>query len=107
MCVAHTIFFTLVTMSHAFPSSPHPPRSVFSFSHLLNNETGAVLAEMPPDDEPTSLKFAGSSLVVVAESKEEIVQMLRNDIYGTMGVWDVDNVSVYACPFQFLLLAVV
>jgi len=49
---------------------------------------------VPPDDKPTSLDFAGSMLVMVAETKEEIVTTLKNDIYGTSGVWDVDNVSL-------------
>lgn len=54
---------------------------------------GAVLTEVPADDEPTSLKFAGSTVVVIAESKEEIITMMKNDIYGKTGVWDIDNVS--------------
>lgn len=39
------------------------------------------------------MKFAGSSLVVVAETKEEVIAALKNDIYSKEGVWDVDNVS--------------
>ncbi|KAK1756837.1 hypothetical protein QBC47DRAFT_377782 [Echria macrotheca] len=52
---------------------------------------GSILDEVPQDDEPTSLKMNGSSLVVVAESKAEILDILRDDIYAKSGVWDVDN----------------
>jgi uncharacterized protein YciI len=47
---------------------------------------------MPPDDEPTSLKFAGSSLVIQAASKEEVIEIIKGDIYHESGVWDVANV---------------
>ena len=48
---------------------------------------------MPPDDQDSSLKFAGSALVAVAESKEEILNDLKNDIYAREGVWDVEKVD--------------
>lgn len=64
-------------------------------THSFSLWTGAILNEVPPDDKPTSLNFAGSMLVMVAETKEEIVTSLKNDIYGTSGVWDVDNVSIW------------
>ena len=52
---------------------------------------GAILNSVPQDDEPSSLDMAGSTLVVVAESKAEVVEVLKKDIYATSGVWDVDN----------------
>lgn len=39
--------------------------------------------------------MAGSTLIIVAESKEEILGKLREDVYAKQGVWDVDNVSVF------------
>jgi len=45
------------------------------------------------DDEPSSLKMSGSTIVIVAESKEEVLATLRDDVYAKNGVWDVDNVS--------------
>ena len=36
----------------------------------------------------------GSTMVIVAESKDEILSLLREDIYAKSGVWDVDNVSI-------------
>jgi hypothetical protein len=58
----------------------------------LTSGLGAVLEEVPKDDDPSSLKFAGSTLVCVAESKEEIVELLKKDIYAQKGVWDVEKV---------------
>lgn len=54
---------------------------------------GAVLTEVPADDEPSSLQFAGSTIIAVAESKEEVLEILKKDVYAQTGVWDVENVS--------------
>lgn len=51
------------------------------------------MEDVPKDDEPSSLNFAGSALVVEAESKEAVLEILKNDIYGKSGVWDLKNVS--------------
>ncbi len=37
----------------------------------------------------------GSTVIIVAESKEEILETLRKDVYAKEGVWDVDNVSSF------------
>ena len=52
---------------------------------------GAILNSVPKDDEPSSLDMAGSTIVIVAESKAEVIEVLKKDIYATSGVWDVDN----------------
>lgn len=63
---------------------------------------GAILDDVPADDEPSSLKFAGSTIVIAAESKEEILKSLREDIYAKEGVWDVDNAQIWPlkCAFR-------
>lgn len=53
---------------------------------------GAILQQVPQDDEPANFDFAGSSLVVEATSREEIVELLRRDVYAEK-VWDLDKVS--------------
>jgi uncharacterized protein len=55
---------------------------------------GAVLEEVPKDDEASSLKFAGSTLVCVGETKQEIIDILKKDIYAESGVWDIENVGL-------------
>lgn len=48
---------------------------------------------MPADDEVSSMKFAGSTVIVVAESRQAVVDALKDDIYVKSGVWDLENVS--------------
>ncbi|EAQ85734.1 hypothetical protein CHGG_06987 [Chaetomium globosum CBS 148.51] len=54
---------------------------------------GAVLNEPPTSDDPTTFSFAGSTIVILASSREEIREVLRKDVYASSGVWDVENVS--------------
>lgn len=55
---------------------------------------GAILEDMPADDEVSSLKFAGSTLIVVAESRQAVIDALKGDIYVSSGVWDFEKVSL-------------
>ncbi|RYP43632.1 hypothetical protein DL768_009831 [Monosporascus sp. mg162] len=57
-------------------------------------KTGGALLNSKPesDDDPTKFDFYGSTIVVVAESREEVVGILEKDIYATSGVWDVEKV---------------
>ncbi|KAF4334791.1 hypothetical protein FBEOM_11378 [Fusarium beomiforme] len=59
---------------------------------------GAILNSVPKDDSVDSLDFAGSTLVCIAESVEEVRDQLSKDIYATSGVWDMDKVQIY--PFK-------
>lgn len=60
---------------------------------------------MPPDDDVSSLKFAGSTIMVVAESRQAVVDLLKNDVYVESGVWDLEKVRIY--PPSLLLLILV
>ncbi|KAF3057965.1 putative dimeric alpha-beta barrel protein [Daldinia childiae] len=57
---------------------------------------GAVLNDKPESDDPATFDWYGSTLVVVAESKEEVKAILEKDIYTRTGVWDTEKV------YQFL-----
>lgn len=59
---------------------------------------GALLNSVPKDDNPASLDFMGSTIVVVAESVEQVREQLSKDIYATSGVWDMEKVQIY--PFK-------
>ncbi|KAK3325791.1 hypothetical protein B0H66DRAFT_599933 [Apodospora peruviana] len=63
---------------------------------------GAILDEVPVDDQPSSLKMCGSTLIAVAESREEVISILKKDIYTEKGVWDVDNAQMWPlkCAFR-------
>lgn len=58
---------------------------------------GALLNGVPKDDKPESLDFFGSTLVVVADSAEEVRSQLTKDIYATSGVWDMEKVGYIQC----------
>ncbi|KAJ4409215.1 hypothetical protein N0V85_004117 [Neurospora sp. IMI 360204] len=64
---------------------------------------GAVLSEPPTSDDPKTFKFAGSTVVLLAESREEVIKILKEDIYAQKGVWDVDNAQMwpFKCAFRF------
>lgn len=54
---------------------------------------GALLNSVPQDDDATKFDFMGSTVIIVAESKEAVVKQLEQDIYTTSGVWDVEKVA--------------
>ena len=54
---------------------------------------GALLNKVPESDDPKSFDFMGSTLVVRADSKEHVLEQIKDDIYVTSGVWDLDKVS--------------
>lgn len=71
------------------------PSSIFPREELIKNLTGAYLEDVPKEGEP--MKIQGSAMVCVATSKEEVIEKLKNDIYGKSGVWDFSKVSsIYA-----------
>ena len=53
---------------------------------------GGIFNSVPVGDDPTQWEFGGSALIVRAESKDEVIEMLRRDIYTASGVWDVEKV---------------
>lgn len=58
----------------------------------MKNTPGAILEDMPANDEVSSMKFAGSTIIVVAESREAVLDALRGDVYVKSGVWDLEKV---------------
>ena len=55
--------------------------------------TGAILNDKPNDPaDPKTYDFAGSSIIYLADSKQEVIDFLKTDVYYESGVWDVENV---------------
>lgn len=52
---------------------------------------GAILDEVPK--EGADLKFAGSAMIALASSKEEVIEILKKDIYAENDVWDFSKAS--------------
>ncbi|KAH6641769.1 hypothetical protein F5144DRAFT_600370 [Chaetomium tenue] len=63
---------------------------------------GAVLNEPPTSDDPSTFSFAGSTIIILASSREEIKEELRKDVYASSGVWDVENAQMWPllCAFR-------
>ena len=47
-----------------------------------------------PVQEGKDLKFNGSYMIAKAASKDELLQVLKDDIYTRSGVWDLDKVQI-------------
>ncbi|KAL8857335.1 MAG: hypothetical protein Q9178_006101 [Gyalolechia marmorata] len=57
---------------------------------------GALLDDVPQPGQ--SLKICGSAMLVQADSREEVLQVIQQDIYSKNGVWDLEKVQIY--PFK-------
>lgn len=66
---------------------------------------GAILHDVPVNDEAENMDFAGSVMILVAESAEEAKNMLKDDIYVKADVWDFEKTQIYPlkCGFRFPL----
>lgn len=47
-----------------------------------------------PIEDGQSLKFNGSYMIAKAESKEDVLKVLRDDIYTKAGVWDLERAQI-------------
>ncbi|KFG81358.1 hypothetical protein MANI_016336 [Metarhizium anisopliae] len=63
---------------------------------------GALLNEVPADDNAANFDFFGSTVVCKGESKEAVLEQLKKDVYATSGVWDVEKIQIYPfiCAFR-------
>lgn len=52
-----------------------------------------MLEEVPKEGE--SPKIHGSIMLALAESKEEVLEALKRDIYSESGVWDWNKVQIH------------
>ncbi|KAL3235077.1 YCII-related domain [Nakaseomyces bracarensis] len=48
-----------------------------------------------PEQPGGERKFAGSHLQIVAESREEALALIHNDVFAKNGIWDLDNIILY------------
>lgn len=59
----------------------------------LSVNAGAMLSEVPKEGE--GLKIIGSAMIAHAISKEEVLEMIKKDIYTESGVWNLEKVHSY------------
>ncbi|KAH3900248.1 YciI family protein SCDLUD_003220 [Saccharomycodes ludwigii] len=78
--------------------TPYRPQHLKDIPPNVENgkivSAGAIYKDVI-DGKPTN--FAGSMLNLVADTKEEALDIIRNDVFAKNGVWDVENVLIY--PF--------
>ena len=41
------------------------------------------------------MKISGSAILANAVSKEEVLEVLKRDVYSTSGIWDWSKVQIY------------
>ncbi|KAM3420779.1 hypothetical protein BST61_g4025 [Cercospora zeina] len=59
---------------------------------------GGASLEEPTKEGGSNPKMNGSVFLAVAETKEEIVELVKSDAYYKEGVWDVEKMQIF--PFQ-------
>lgn len=74
-------------------------RTKYQPEHLLKVpqlfELGRVLSAGPIFKEAEKKTFIGSTFNMIAESREDVMSVLRKDIYAEKGVWDLENVVIH------------
>ncbi|KAI5813462.1 hypothetical protein BZA77DRAFT_346363 [Pyronema omphalodes] len=55
---------------------------------------GALLNEPPKDGNPQNFDFSGSVVVATGETKEEVIEKLKQDPYTTENVWDWEKAQI-------------
>lgn len=56
---------------------------------------GIVTSAGPIYHDVEKTKFAGSTFHLIANSKEEIIEFLKKDVYYKEGIWDIDSVVAH------------
>jgi uncharacterized protein YciI len=71
----------------------------------LHNENriifGGAMFSHPPKEGEDPLPMVGSALLAYAETKEEVLEIIKRDIYNTSGVWDLSKIQIW--PFKSAL----
>lgn len=69
------------------------PQHVAAIPETVNKGIVTSAGAIYHDVEKT--KFAGSAFHLIAESKEEIIEFLKQDIYYKSGIWDIESVVAH------------
>lgn len=69
------------------------PTHVANIPQAVNQGIVTSVGAIYQDAEKT--KFAGSAFHLIANSKEEIVDFLKKDIYYENGIWDINSIVAH------------
>lgn len=82
--------------------NPVNQRLAFRADHLSKVpekvKSGVVTSAGPIFKDESKLEFIGSSFTILAESKSQVLDILKQDIYAEKNVWDFSNVVIH--PYQ-------
>jgi uncharacterized protein len=56
---------------------------------------GAFMSEKPSEG---NVPMIGSAMIAYAETKEEVIEAIKNDIYTKSEVWDLSKIQIW--PFR-------
>ena len=72
--------------------------NMYNSNLVLIGHTGATLEEHTAEGE--SLKINGSIMLALAESKDEVIHALKQDVYYKSGVWDWEKVQIHPVSIE-------
>lgn len=74
----------------------------------INAVLGGALLDHHPTEEETKAagtekgpQMNGSVMIYTAETEEQVWEMIKKDVYGKEGVWDIENAKVWAMKSAF------
>lgn len=59
-----------------------------------------MLNSHPTDSQGPS--FKGSMIIYTGESVEDVRKIIKDDVYATSGVWDLENVQIIPVSFSLI-----
>ncbi|GAO18889.1 hypothetical protein UVI_02046050 [Ustilaginoidea virens] len=73
--------------------------STREFLVIIPDKPGATAKRLqvrpfPEGDDPATFDFMGSTVVFRAETKEQVLELLKQDVYSASGVWDIEKKPV-------------
>jgi uncharacterized protein len=71
---------------------------VIMVAELVNSCVAGALLSRPQEASDTVPPIVGSAMLAYAESKEAVLQRLKEDLYTKEDVWDWDKVQIW--PFR-------
>lgn len=72
--------------------TPIRPQHLAAIPSIVNK--GKVLSAGGLFEDESRTKLIGSAFHLLAENRQEVIEFLKQDIYYTLGIWDINNVLI-------------
>ncbi|KAH6603873.1 hypothetical protein Trco_007319 [Trichoderma cornu-damae] len=73
-------------------------KNIFPYVENRSLKIGGPILHSQPKDENDKPDVYGSVVIWAADSQQEVLEILKKDVYVEKGVWDFSNVKIY--PFK-------